>query len=149
MINEQDKAFLMAYLDGELDASQKAEFERRLDDDDELKAELDAFRNLTDELDHMEFSEPTDAELHRFCSGVYNRIERGLGWFILLGGLILLAAYGGFALIQDFIRNPGIALAAKIGVCGLLAGAMLLFVSLLRERLAVRRFDKYSREIRR
>jgi hypothetical protein len=80
---------------------------------------------------------------------VYNRIERGAGWILLSIGAILLGCYGGFRLIEQVVRDPTVALIVKVGLVALVFGAVILFVSLLRERLAVRKADKYSREVKR
>ncbi len=60
-----------------------------------------------------------------------------------------MLCYGGFKLIEQVIKNPSIALLFKIGLVALVFGVVILFVSILRERLAVGKVDKYSKEIER
>ena len=76
-----------------------------------------------------------------------DRIERGIGWVLFSVGSILLLSYGAFKLIEEMVRNPDVALALKIGTLALIFGLVVLLVSVLRERLAVRKVDKYSREV--
>ena len=97
----------------------------------------------------IRFNEPTDAELSRYWSSIYNRLERGVGWILFSLGAIVLLCYGGFKLVEAVIRDPTIQWWVKGGVLALVFGTVVLFVSLLRERLAVRRVDKYSKEIER
>ena len=97
----------------------------------------------------IKFKEPTDAELERYWKSIYNRLERGLAWILFSAGAIIVLCYGGFKLIEQVIKDPNIALLFKIGLTALVFGAVILFVSLLRERLTVRKVDKYSKEIER
>jgi len=146
---EEFKPMMMAYIDDELPDEERERFERHLEGCESCKRELSEFASLKEELAMVKFTEPTDAELERYWRGVYNRLERGLGWILFSAGAILLLCYGAFVLLEEVIRDPNVALAVKIGVSALIVGAVILFVSLLRERLAVRKSDKYSREVER
>ena len=97
----------------------------------------------------MKFKEPSDAELERYWSSIYNRLERGLGWILFSVGAIILLCYGAFRLLESVIVNQSVALGLKIGIVAISFGIVILFVSLLRERLVVRKADKYSKEIKR
>ena len=97
----------------------------------------------------IRFKEPSDAELERYWSSIYNRLERGAGWILLSVGAIILLCYGAFRLVEGIIKDPKVAIVLKVGVVALVFGVVILFVSLLRERLAVRKVDKYSREVER
>ena len=97
----------------------------------------------------IQFREPSDAELDRYWSNVYNRLERGLGWILFSLGAILLLCWGAFAAIEEMIQDPNVSMVIKIGVVALVAGLVVLFVSIARERLTMRKTDKYSREVER
>ena len=97
----------------------------------------------------IQFKEPSDAELDRYWGNVYNRLERGVGWICFSLGAILLLCWGAFAMIEELIQDPGVSMVVKTGVVALIAGAVILFVSIARERLTVRKTDKYSREVER
>jgi anti-sigma factor RsiW len=140
---------ITGYLDGELSPQEQDRFEEHLASCPSCAEELAQTRRLKEELAAMEFREPTDAELERYWRSVYNRLERGIGWILFSIGAILLLCYGGFKLIEEVVRDPQVATILKVGVVALLFGAVVLFVSLLRERLAVSRADRYSREIER
>jgi hypothetical protein len=62
---------------------------------------------------------------------------------------MVLLGYGGFKLVEETIKNPEVGTLLKVGVLAAVFGTVILFVSLLRERLAVRKVDKYSKEIER
>ena len=97
----------------------------------------------------IEFKEPSDDELEKYWQSIYNRLERSVGWVLLSVGAILLLCYGGFELVEELIRNPSVAVAVKVGVVALVIGVVVLFVSLLRERLTVCKVDRYSKEVKR
>ncbi|HUU91387.1 MAG TPA: zf-HC2 domain-containing protein [Phycisphaerae bacterium] len=138
-----------AYLDGELADEERRRFEEHLAACDACTRELAELKRLTEDLNMMRFKEPGDEELQRYWSGVYNRLERSIGWILLSVGVILTLCYGAFRIIEEMIRDPAISGVLKVGVCALIAGLVVLFVSLLRERLVVRKVDRYSREVER
>ena len=138
-----------AYLDGELPDEERRRFEEHLALCDACRTELAELRRLTEDLNMMRFKEPVDEELQRYWAGVYNRLERGIGWILLSAGAILTLCYGAFKILEEMIRDPAGSVLLKVGVCALIAGLVVLFVSLLRERLVVRKVDRYSREVER
>ena len=97
----------------------------------------------------VKLKEPTDLELAQYWSGVYNRLERGIGWILFSVGAIIVLCYGGFRLVEEIVKDPEVAVLLKVGVVALVFGAAILLVSILRERLRVRKTDKYSKEIQR
>lgn len=138
---------LSGYLDDELAADERRRLEEHLETCEDCRRELDALKALKEDLAMLKFKEPSDAELQRYWAGVYNRLERGIGWILFSLGAILLLSYGAFRLIESVIQDPAVSLAVKIGACALVFGLVVLFVSLLRERLAVCKVDRYSKEI--
>jgi len=146
---EQFEPLISAYVDGELPAEQSRQLEEHLAACERCTRELAEVRALKEQLAMMKFKEPTDAELRRYWSSIYNRLERGLGWMLFSAGAIILLCFGGFKLVEEIIRDEKVALAVKVGVVALVFGVVVLFVSVLRERLTVRRKDRYSREIER
>jgi len=138
-----------AYLDGELSDDDRRRFEDHLAACDACRREVADLKRLTEDLDMIRFKEPGDEELARYWSGVYNRLERGLGWILFSAGAILTLCYGAFKVIEELVRDPAVSVLLKVGVCALIAGLVVLFVSLLRERLVVCKVDRYSKEIER
>ena len=146
---DEIEELLTAYVDDELPADDRDRVDTHLAGCESCRQTLADLTALGEDLDMIKFKEPSDAELERYWRSVYNRMERSIGWVLLSIGVIVLLCYGAFELVESFIRDPGVALAAKIGVVALLVGVIVLFVSLLRERLAVRKSDRYSREVER
>ncbi len=79
-----------------------------------------------------------------FLDNVYNRVERRLGWTLLLVGLVIVAG----VLLYEAIVLPWATPAFKALFAVPLAGLFMLFISVLRQRLHVARSDRYSRDVR-
>ncbi len=144
---DEFEPMLSAYVDGELAAEDRDRIEEHLAGCEACRQSLAELKAVQEDLAMIKFREPSDAELERYWRSVYNRLERGVGWVLLSLGAMVLLCYGGFKLVEEMIRDPKVALALKVGVVALIIGVAVLFVSLLRERLAVRKTDKYSREV--
>jgi len=147
--DDEMRALVSAHVDGELTPDQQKRLEAHLAECEACRRELADMQALKQELDMIKFTEPTDKEFQRYWSGVYNRLERGVAWVLLSVGAIVLLCYGGFKLVEEIIGDPALRWWVKGGVLAAVFGAAVLFVSLLRERLAVRKADKYSREVER
>ena len=146
---EEFKPMITGYLDDELSPQQQRRFKGHLSTCPDCTAELANLGDLKENLAMIKFKEPSDAELERYWKSIYNRLERGLGWILFSIGSIIVLCYAGFKLIEQLIKDPTIAWLFKIGLIALVFGVVILFVSLLRERLAIRKVDKYSKEIER
>jgi predicted anti-sigma-YlaC factor YlaD len=142
------KDLMMGYLDNELNNEQRRQFEEHLRGCSECKDELKEFRKLKAITDEVTLVEPEDKIWQDYWSGVYNRIERSVGWIIFSVAAILLTIYGGFKLIEEMIKDPDIEMMLKVGLLALIAGLAILFVSVLRERLHFWQKDRY-RNVRR
>ena len=142
------KDIMMGYLDNELNNEQKRQFEEHLTGCSECKAELKEFRKLKAITDEVTLVEPEDKIWQDYWSGVYNRIERSIGWIVFSVAAILLAIYGGFKLIEEIITDATVDILLKAGLLALIAGLAILLVSVSRERLHFWQKDRY-RNVRR
>ena len=77
---EELKSTMMSYLDGELPEEERARFERHLSQCETCADEFAGLGKLKEELAMLKFREPSDVELEAYWRGVYNRLERGVGW---------------------------------------------------------------------
>ena len=146
---EDLKPQMMSYLDGELSDEERRRFESHLSTCARCAEELAGFREMKERLAMLKFREPTDVELEQYWRRVYNRMERGIGWILFSLGTVLVLSYAALMLVKEFISDSQAPLIVRIGVVGLVVGGVALFVSVLRERLTVRKADRYSREVER
>ena len=91
----------------------------------------------------MKFNKLPEVYWDEYWTHVYNRIERGLSWIFVSIGLIILLGYGSYQVMQDFYLNSDEPVLIKMGVGLLTAGMIILFISVLREKLMIRKVDKY------
>jgi len=138
------KDSMMAYLDNELNDEQQRAFEAHLASCPKCTQELEEFKKLKQITDGVELVEPEDRLWQQYWGGVYNRIERGIGWVVFSVAGILLLIYGGFTAIENVITDPGVSALLKVGLLVLLAGLAILFVSVVRERIFFWSKDRYK-----
>ncbi|MFH1616300.1 MAG: zf-HC2 domain-containing protein [Planctomycetota bacterium] len=138
------KDLMMGYLDNELEEQQKRNFEKHLAGCEGCQQELKEFRQLKELTESVGMAEPEEQVWRQYWGGVYNRIERGLGWILLSIGAVLLIIYGGFKAIEEMIKDPAVGIVLKIGLLVVIAGLAILFVSVLRECLYFRKKDRYK-----
>ncbi|HUU28367.1 MAG TPA: zf-HC2 domain-containing protein [archaeon] len=142
------KPLLMEYLDGELDREGRQRVERHLAECSACCEELDSMQKMKNITSSMQLTQPEDEVWKMYWNKVYNRIERGLGWILLSIGAIILMAFGAFQFVQEFLKDSSEPLWVKIGVSALLLGVIILFVSVMRERLFIRKTEKYKEILR-
>jgi predicted anti-sigma-YlaC factor YlaD len=138
------KDLMMGYLDDELSDEQRRRFEAHLAGCPECAGELKEFKRLKAITDEVTLIEPEDRLWQDYWGGVYNRIERGVGWTVFSVAAILLTIYGGFRAIEEIIKDPNVELIFKLGLLALIAGLAILFVSVLRERIYFWKRDRYK-----
>ncbi len=138
------KDLMMGYLDNELTDERKRQFEEHLAGCPECAGELKQFEKLKAITDEVTLVEPEDRIWQDYWSGIYNRIERSVGWIVFSVAAILLIIYGGFKAIEEMIKDPDIETILKVGLLALIAGLAVLFVSVLRERLYFWKRDRYK-----
>ncbi len=136
------------YFDGYLSEEEKKELKKLTMKDNKTKKELKEMDKLKEVIDMLEPVDP-EKEWEDYWNCLYNKLERGIGWIIFSLGAILTITFFGFQFIKELIRDPQIALYAKVGLIALILGLAILFVSVLRERITLSRTDKYSKEVKR
>ena len=144
MACEDYKDLMMGYLDEELSTEQILRFEEHLTTCKQCSSQLQEFRQLKAITDQMTLIEPEDRLWQQYWDGIYNRVERGIGWIIFSVAAILLTIYGGFKAIEALITDPTVGLLLKAAMLALLVGLAILFVSVLRERIFFWTKDRYK-----
>ena len=140
---------LTGYVDRELSDDQRRQVETHLRQCADCSRQLDELVSIKERLTMIKFKEPSDLELKRYWSGIYNRLERGAGWILVSLGTIVVLSLGAIEMIKEMLGDPEVPLLLTIGVVSLIIGGVTLFVSVFRERLSIKKTDKYSREVQR
>ena len=137
------KLKLMAYLDGELSAEERAAFEREIEASAEIREELEELKRVKDMTTRIAFVDLEDADWTRYWRGIYNRTEQAAGWILLSLGTVILTVYGLYHFLQALWRDTTTPLLVRFGEFALVAGLAILLVSVLRHRLHSGKNDPY------
>jgi len=148
MISPEEKSrfqdLLMKAVDGELNSNEQEVFNHFVNTNEECRKEWQELKNLNTLTGEMQMKLPDQEKWEQYWSHIYNRLERRAGWILFSVGMIILISTGGYYAIQSFLTNPDIPLPEKIGLSAFFLGAAILIVSVIREKLTLRKTDKYK-----
>lgn len=134
----------MRLLDGEMNASERADYEAHLRECGVCRGEMQSLGRVVRLSEELKLRVPDDEFWKGYWESVYRRSERGVGFVLLAAGLLAIAAYGVFRAVT----SPSFLTFQGISITVILAGLVIIFISVLRERWHERRNDPY-REVER
>lgn len=68
------------------------------------------------------------------------KATRGIGWLLLVGGILIIVGIG----LLAFITDPTLSAGEKLLAGAIYGGLAALFISVLRQRLIERKSDRYK-----
>ena len=144
---EVDAPLLSAYVDGELDAEHRDLVESWLADDPRVAEEVDRLVQLKSFTDHLVLREAPREAWDDFQADLGGRGGRDVGLLLLLVGV---GVVGGYALLRlgAMLLTAAIPVVLRLGVFIGGAGLLVLLITVLRERLFVRKRDRYDDVVR-
>ena len=142
--NSAVQALMMAVLDGEADAAQIEELNQLLASDSALQTEFAEMKRLKEITMGNKPHDPEDALWQSYWSGVYKRLERGIGWVLFSVGAIALLLFAGWEMTRDWLTNSELPIWVRTAGALLGAGTVILFVSVLRETLFHHKHERYK-----
>ena len=134
------RELMMAALDGEICAEDRARLESHLESCSECKSEYEELRRVSELVGDIDLPRPSQEDMMKYWPSVYARIERGAGWSLLLIGAIIWLAYG----VYLFATDPSINSVTKFLIALPIVGVLMLLVSVIRERMIVSRTERYK-----
>jgi len=140
MKSEHVGELLSGYIDGELTQQQRQRVEVHCSDCADCERELADLTSLRKEIGASELSQFGEDTWRETMADTTTKTARGIGWILLIGGVLVAAGIAVFA----FLTDPSIELRAKLIAGAIYGGLALLFISVLRQRLIERRTDKYK-----
>jgi anti-sigma factor RsiW len=143
--NDDLDSLISGYLDNELTPEQSAELEARLAASPEYRQELETMRRLVYATSGLRYEDPPEEVWEPFLNNVYNRTERRVGWVLLVVGTVAVLGFG----LYHYLFDPWASGLVKLLVATPFVGLALLLLSVLRQRLALVKLDRYSRDIHR
>lgn len=145
---ERVRHLMMAEVDREISGTGRDELDAALEADPDLRDELETFQRLKEVTDTMTPLKPPDETWDGYWEHVYRRLERGIGWILLSLGAIIVGTWGLWTLVREVLQDTTMPVFIRWAVLALLAGGVILFVSVVRERVFMRKSDPYKDVIR-
>jgi len=136
----RDELLAMAYVDGELTAEGREELESRLAASPELRREVSALKELELMARAAAPKEPMDHEWEELARDPVQRGSLGLGWALLVVGVLGAIGYGLYELLAS--DAP---IGVKLLVSAISLGFALLLGATLRGRLRTLPLDPYRK----
>jgi anti-sigma factor RsiW len=134
---------MSGYLDDELTSAETEEMEAHLEGCAECRAEFEEMTLLVSASSGLSVELPSEDVWEDFLPQVYSRMERKAGMYLFALSCIALSVIMLYYMVVLEWASPIVKLATEIGMVGL----VILFISALRQRMAIRRTDRYSRDI--
>jgi len=133
-------ALLSGYLDGELTQGDRQRVELHLENCAKCQTAYDDLAKLKTAVGKLSFDEMPEQDWRNVMNNVAVKASRGTGWVLYVVGLLVICGYAAFA----FFSDDTVPALIKSGIAAAVVGLVLLFVSVLRERMVDRRTDKYE-----
>ena len=74
----------------------------------------------------------------------YNKLERIIGWLIFTVGIVIIISYSLFKIFESIIVEKEMSIILKVGLFSVIAGMVFLLFSVIREKITLKKFDKYK-----
>lgn len=117
---------LMRFLDGELPPDEHARVEGEIRASTELQREVAIFRAMKSDFQELSFQRNGGASI---WDRVNRQLTRPIGWLLMIGGTVVLTAYGVFAFATS-AGDPW----EKLAIAALVIGFVVLLGSVVWER---------------
>jgi len=134
------RELMMAALDGETSPRDLAELESHLAGCEECRGEFEAMKRVTALVGTVTLPKPSEEDMMKYWPSVYARIERGMGWSLLVIGAVVWVGYGVYA----FLTDPAVEALTKLLIALPVVGVLMLLVSAIRERYHMSKTERYE-----
>ncbi len=141
---ERCRNLMMREIDGEISAVEREELLSLLQKYPDLSKEFDHYRRLKEAMNHMQLEKPNDELWKTYWFSVYHRLERGLAWFLFTLGACIVLAYGLFHAVLSIWADLDLPLVIKIALFSAMLGAVVLLISVIREKVFLSRHERYK-----
>jgi hypothetical protein len=131
---------LSGYIDGELTQQDRQRVRLHCEVCQHCRRQLEDLRTMRDRVGAARLSTIDENAWRETMNDTTVRATRGIGWLLFIGGILLAS---GFA-VYEIITDSSLSAFEKTIIGGIYGGLLLLFVSVLRQRLIERKTDKYK-----
>ncbi len=141
---ERLRGLMMAALDNECSAAEQLELQQALEANPELQGEWRELQEVKEVTNMMSVRKPPEEVWSRYWSQVYARNERSVAWVLISIGAVILLSWGLWQFILAVVADLDTPLFIKFAIGIVSVGAMILAVSVVREKLFVNKHDPYK-----
>ena len=134
-------AKLSGYLDGELTQQERQIVELRCESCETCRETLEELKALRQKIGDSNLSEVGQDVWRETMDDMAVKTTRGIGWLMVIGGLLLAVGIG---LLQIITGETSMSFPELLVIAGIYGGLLMLFISVLRQRLIERKTDKYK-----
>ena len=131
---------LSGYLDGELTQQERQRIDLHLADCAECRTAYEDLRALRQRLGKSGLGAGSEKEWREEMDDLGVKLSRGVGWVLFLAAAVIIVG----TLVVLFLFDPGVPGAWKFVISLFYLGLLVLFGSVLRQRLIERKTDKYK-----
>ena len=131
---------ISGYVDCELTQQDRQRVELHLESCAKCRESYEQISQLRQKVGRLTYGELSNEEWSRIMNDLTVRTSRGTGWVLYVVGLLIVVSYGAYA----FAVDDDVPALVKTGIAGIVVGAILLLISVLRQRLIARKSDRYK-----
>ena len=133
---------LSGFIDGELTQQDFQQVRLHVDSCSTCAAEMNEILAMRERLGTARLSDRDHDVWRETMDNTTVKTTRGIGWLLLIGGVLLGVGLG----VYEIVTSPSstISLTEKLVVGGIYGGMLLIFISVLRQRLIERKTDRYK-----
>lgn len=146
--DDRVRQLMMAEVDREISGDGRVELASALENNPDLRDELRTYQRLKEVTDTMSPLKPPEETWDSYWEHVYRRLERGIGWVLVSLGAITVGTWVLWMAVSELIRDTTMPVYVRWGMLVLIAGLVVLFVSVVRERLFMQKKDPYKDVVR-
>jgi hypothetical protein len=141
---EEMTLHMMALLDGELDKEKINDVLEHLETCKKCSDDYASIKKVKEITNKMKFKKLPEFYWDDYWNHIYNRIERGLSWIFVSFGAIIIVCFAVWKFMDNLFALQNIHPLLRTGIFIFLIGIIILIISILREKIMVRRVDKYK-----
>lgn len=139
--HEEILGMLSAYLDGELTQADDQRVSLYLEQNPEAREAYEEMRQLQQLTANIRFGDPAEEALDAMEQTLSVQAPRRFGWLLIILGIATWLLYA----VVLALRNPRWPTLPELLTGAIVVGVVLLFLSVLRQRLLERPLDRYRK----
>ena len=143
-MNEKFIILMEKFFENDLSEEEKNSFDLLLRSDESNRKEFEEQKRVKEVLTKMKLKNPSAEIWDSYWETTYNLLERGLGWFLIFIGILILLGYASVEFVSQLYSDNSTPLIIKVGTVSLVFGFLVLLFSIIREKLFTYKSDKYK-----